>query len=87
MHTITISKLARDLRKILDYAESRGDEIVVVRNRRQIARIGPMARYQTALEALGDLYRTLDDRAGASWVGDSRKGTRTLKTDLRDPWR
>jgi prevent-host-death family protein len=87
MRTISATELARNLRRMLDDVEHRGDEITVVRNNRQIARIIPGAQRQTALEALGNLYRTLDDRAAASWVRDSRKGSRTLKRDLRDPWR
>ena len=87
MRTITATELARNLRQMLDDVEHRGDEIAVVRNNRQIARIVPGAPRQTALEALGDLYRTLDDRAAATWVQDSRKGARTLRRDLRDPWR
>jgi prevent-host-death family protein len=87
MRTITATELARNLRQMLDAVEHRGDEISVVRNNRQIARIIPGAQRQTALEALGDLYRTLDDHAAASWLRDSRKSSRTLRRDLRDPWR
>jgi len=44
---------------------------------------------QTALEVLGDLYRTLDDGTAdalAAAVAKGRKGKRGTLSELRDPW-
>jgi antitoxin (DNA-binding transcriptional repressor) of toxin-antitoxin stability system len=83
--------MARNLRTVLDRIEFAGEEVVVVRNHHQIARIIPGAGYQTALEAMADLYRTLPESAAAGWRADrragrrSKSGTGTLR-ELRDPW-
>jgi hypothetical protein len=37
------------------------------------------------LEALGDLYRTLDEEAADGWLEDARL-PETLDEELRDPW-
>jgi hypothetical protein len=50
-----------------------GEEILVVRNRHQIARIVPGAVYLTALEVMADLYNTLPADAAAGWFADSRQ--------------
>ena len=86
MHkTVTATQLARNLRRMLDEVEFRGTELSIVRNRQAIARIVPGVSRQSALEAMGDLYRTLPDAAAKGWVRDSR--TRRDGLDRRrDPW-
>ncbi|MBU2602231.1 MAG: type II toxin-antitoxin system Phd/YefM family antitoxin [Actinobacteria bacterium] len=88
MRTITATELARNLREVLDRLAIEGEEIIVVRNHRQVARILPGPGHQTALEAMADLYRTLPAEAGAGWLADSRDlpGTGALDDELRDPW-
>ncbi len=45
-------------------------------NKHRIARIIPGSAHLTAIEAMGDLYRTLPEDAAKGWLDDSRtKGT------------
>jgi len=89
MKTITATELARNLRRVLDRLAIEGEEVVIERNREQVARLLPGPARQTALEAMADLYRTLPEDAAANWEADSRKGrwkgTR-LDKGVRDPW-
>jgi len=90
LKTITATNLARNLRRVLDRLAIEGEEIVIERNRQQVARLlpGPPA-HQTALEAMADLYRTLPDDAGATWEADSRKGAvegADWIRGVRNPW-
>jgi antitoxin (DNA-binding transcriptional repressor) of toxin-antitoxin stability system len=82
--SITATDLARNLKRMLDHVEFKRETLAIVRNNQQIARIVPGAAHQTALEAMGDLYRTLSDDAARGWVRDSR--TRGTTKELRDPW-
>jgi antitoxin (DNA-binding transcriptional repressor) of toxin-antitoxin stability system len=87
--TITATELARNLRRILDRLAIEGEEIVIERNREQVARLLPGPARQTALEAMADLYRTLPEDAAANWEADSRKGRwrgSRLDKGIRDPW-
>jgi antitoxin (DNA-binding transcriptional repressor) of toxin-antitoxin stability system len=66
-----------------------GEEIVIERNREQVARLLPGPARQTALEAMADLYRTLPEDAAANWEADSRRGRwkgSRLDKGIRDPW-
>jgi hypothetical protein len=74
---------------VLDSVERDHEEIVLVRNRRQIARLVPEAPCQDALEVFGDLYRTLDQetaKALAAAVSSTRKSRRGRVSELRNPW-
>ncbi len=84
MKTITATELARNFRQYLDQVEHQGEELVVVRNQHQVAKIVPGPVKMTAIEALADLYRTLPADAGKNWLRDSRAGA-TAK-ELRDAW-
>ena len=89
MKTITATELARNLRQVLDRLATEGEEIVVERNREQVARLLPGPARQTALEAMADLYRTLPEDAAATWEADSRRGRwrgSRLNKGVRDPW-
>lgn len=89
MKTITATKLARNLRRVLDRVVADGEEIVIERNHEQIARLVAGPGRQNALEAMADLYRTLPDDVAATWERDARatrwKGSRVDK-GVRDPW-
>jgi antitoxin (DNA-binding transcriptional repressor) of toxin-antitoxin stability system len=88
MKHITATELARRLSEILDRLASEGDEIVIERNHRQVARLVPGPGRLTAVEAMADIYRTLPEDAASSWEADSRanlKGSR-LSKGLRNPW-
>jgi antitoxin (DNA-binding transcriptional repressor) of toxin-antitoxin stability system len=87
--TITATELARNLRQVLDRLAIEGEEIVVERNRAQVARLLPGPARQTALEAMADLYRTLPEDAAATWEADSLRGRwrgSRLDKGVRDPW-
>jgi antitoxin (DNA-binding transcriptional repressor) of toxin-antitoxin stability system len=89
MKIITATVLARNLRRILDRLSIEGEEIVIERNREQVARLLPGPARQNALEAMADLYRTLPEEAGATWEADNRKGRSKgsrLHRGVRDPW-
>ena len=89
MKTITATNLARNLRRVLDRLAIEGEEIVIERNRQQVARLVPGPARQTALEAMADVYRTLPEDAAATWEADSRKGRwkgSRLDKGIRDPW-
>jgi antitoxin (DNA-binding transcriptional repressor) of toxin-antitoxin stability system len=81
--------LARSLRRVLDRLAVEGEEIVIERNREQVARLLPGPARQTALQAMADLYRTLPEDAAATWEADSRRGRwkgSRLDKGVRDPW-
>ena len=98
MTRMTVTEVARNFRAVLDRVEFEGEEVVLIRNQRQVARIVPGAGHQTAIEAMGDLYRTITDEAARSWLDDARGVARSGKggrvrgrprgrvTELRDPW-
>ncbi len=90
MRTISATELARNLSAILDRLTAEGEELVIERNHRALARLVPGPAQMTALEAMADLYRTLPEKAAAGWEKDSRasnlKGDRVVR-GLRDPWR
>jgi len=86
MLRITATELARKFKQMMNLVEFQGEELIIVRNNHQVAKIIPGPATMTALEAMSDLYRTLPDDAGAAWVSDSREGTTDSLTTLRDPW-
>ena len=61
MKTITATELARNLRRVLDRLAVEREEILIVRNYQQVARLLPGAGRQTDWEAMRDLYRRLLD--------------------------
>jgi antitoxin (DNA-binding transcriptional repressor) of toxin-antitoxin stability system len=86
MERITATELARNLRALLDRVSEGREEYLVERGRRPVARILPSPGELTAEQAMADLYRTLPDGAGDSWLEDARKGETVLDDELRDPW-
>ena len=88
MKTLSVTEVARNFSAVLDGVEREQEEVVLVRNRRRIARLIPEPPEQTALEVLGDLYRKLDEGTAdalAATIGDARKGRRGTLDELRDP--
>lgn len=83
MTTITATELARNTREILDRIASRGEAVVVERNRAAIARILPPEPVMTAAQALEGLAPTLTPAQAARWLKDSRG---SFDDTLRDPW-
>lgn len=84
-----MTEVARNFSAVLDAVERRQEEIVLVRNRRPIARLVPEAPAQDAQAVLGDLYRTLDDgtaEALVAAIGSRRRSRRGRVNELRNPW-
>ena len=95
MREITMTELSRNLHELLNQVELAGEELLVVRNHHQIARIIPNTVRLTATEAMADLYQTLSDEAASGWLQDSRQplgdheqensGQGTVD-EMRAPW-
>lgn len=85
MRTVSATELARNFKSMLDSVEFKHEELIVVRNNHEVARIIPGLSTMTALEAMADVYCTLDD-AGATWLADAKRSRNTLKDRIRDPW-
>ena len=89
MKTISVTTVARNFSAVLDALERHQEEILLVRNRRNVARLVPEAPYQDALSVFGDLYRTLDDQSADALLAamtSVRKRRRGRVSELRDPW-
>ena len=91
MKVLTYDSLARDFPKAWAAIETNGEEVVVTRERRRVARIVPEPRPADALEVFGDLYGVLGERSGAALadtLAAARKGGRRCQTlqELRNPW-
>jgi len=88
MKTPSVTEVAWNFSAVLDGVEREQEEVVLIRNRWRIARLIPEPPAQTALEVLGDLYRTLDEgtaEALAAALGGAREGRRGTLDELRDP--
>jgi antitoxin (DNA-binding transcriptional repressor) of toxin-antitoxin stability system len=86
MQTMTATEVNRNFRRVLDALARNADEIVVLRNRQPVARLLPGSPRMTAIEALSDLYRTLNNGEGDAWLRDSRTADRAVRKEMRDPW-
>lgn len=86
MRTVTATELARNFRSMFDQVEFKHEELIVIRNNHEVARIVPGPATMTALEAMADLYRTLPEEAAADWFADSRRTGKGLTDEVRDPW-
>ena len=86
MLQITATELARKFKQMMNLVEFKGEELIIVRNNHQVARIIPGPATMTALEAMSDLYRTLPEDAGATWMKDCREGAVADLSEVRDPW-
>lgn len=85
MQTITATDLSRNFRVMLNRVEFQHEELIIVRNNFPVARLVPGPATMTAGEAFGDLYRTLPEAAGKTWLADSRLND-TTDSEVRDPW-
>ncbi|MCK6501383.1 MAG: type II toxin-antitoxin system Phd/YefM family antitoxin [Nitrospira sp.] len=89
MKTLSVTEVARNFSTVIDRVEHRQEEILLVRNRRRVARLVPEPPHQTALEVFGDLYRTLDEQTAAALtaqVSAARKRRRGRLSELTNPW-
>lgn len=86
MKILTSTEISRNFSRVLDELEHGGEEIVIMRGKHPVAKMVPGAPRLSALEALADLYRTLEDTDGSSWLKDIEEADRRLKKEMRDPW-
>ncbi len=86
MKTLTATEVSRHFSRVLDDLERGGDEVVILRGKHPVAKMVPGAPRMTALEALSDIYRTLDDTEGRTWLEDIAGADRPLRQEVRDPW-
>lgn len=86
MHTVTATELSRNFRVMLDKVEFKHEELIVIRNNHEVARIIPGPATMTALEAMADIYRTLPEDAAVDWLEDSRWTEQGGNDEVRDPW-
>jgi antitoxin (DNA-binding transcriptional repressor) of toxin-antitoxin stability system len=86
MKTMTATEAARNFSRLLDDLEHGGEEIVVIRNKQPVARLIPGTPRMNALQAMSNLYRTLDDAEGEAWLEDIRLADKSAAKEIRDPW-
>lgn len=86
MQSLSATEVARNFSRLLDSLEHGGEEIVVMRNKHPVAKLVPGATRMTAIEALGDIFATLDDAEGSAWLNDIARGDRLRVAESRDPW-
>ena len=89
MKTLSATEVARNFSAVLDALERDQEEIVLVRNQRNVARLVPEAPQLDALNVFGDLYRTLDDETADALsraLASRRKNRRGRVSELRNPW-
>jgi len=85
MVIMTSTEFAKNIKKMLDKVELSGEEIILTRKRHRIARIVPAAHHMTAIEAFGDIYKTISPEAVDGWTEDSRMPA-VLAGEMRNPW-
>ncbi|MBA4417876.1 MAG: type II toxin-antitoxin system Phd/YefM family antitoxin [Syntrophus sp. (in: bacteria)] len=86
MRSVTATELVRNFKQLFDLVEFHGEELTVMRNNHQVAKIVPGLATMNALDAMSDLYRTLPDNAATEWAKDMRENGMALSEDIRDPW-
>jgi len=84
MIIMSVTDFARNMKEVLNQVEYRGEEVLLVRNKRNLVKLVPQLRGSNALEVFSDLYRTLPEQAGETWLEDS-KGSGAA-TEWKDPW-
>lgn len=90
MKRLSVTEAARNFSSLIDDVERDREEIILVRDRKTIARLVPELPAQNAIEVLGDLYGTLDDKTAdalTAAIRRSRKGKGKNLGNLRNPWR
>ena len=89
MITLTVAEAGRNFSKVLDRVERGQEEVLLVRNRRRIARLVPEPPSHNALAVLGDLYCSLDNDTASSLseaIKRGRKGRASTLDALKNPW-
>jgi antitoxin (DNA-binding transcriptional repressor) of toxin-antitoxin stability system len=82
MKTISITRAARDFNAVIARMESEQEEIVIVRNRKPVARLVPEPAGVSAAEMFGDLCGVLDNGT-ADALQEAVDSTRTFGRNLQ----
>lgn len=85
MKTVTATDFSRNFRVMLNRVEFQHEELLITRNNSPVARLIPGPATMTASEAFADLYRSLPQEAGGTWLSDSRL-VDIMTREVRDPW-
>ena len=87
MKEITVVEAASNLSAVLSEMARTDEEVVLVRDNHQVARIVPEPAPQTALEVMGDLYNVLETEAAEAWENQikQRRAAGRL-VELRQAW-
>lgn len=91
MKVLSYDALSRDFTKTWAAIESMGEEVLIKRGRRRVARIVPEPPALTALDVFGDLHGALGEAAGSVLtrkLAEIKSGARRRATlhELRNPW-
>ncbi len=89
MKILSVTEVARHFSEVIDSVEQKQEEIILVRNEKQVARLVPEVAPQNAMEVFGDLYRTLDDETAEALttaINMAKKNRRGRISELRNPW-
>lgn len=86
MMTTTTADLIHHIHRYLHAVETQGEEIAIIRDSMEIARLVPGPSRQTASQVLGDIYGTLTKEAAEGWLADSRSDNGNLDEEIRNPW-
>lgn len=87
MKQMTVDEVANDFSGVLSQVESNKEEVVILRDNHQVARIVPEPAGQTARQVFSDLYQTLDPEAAEVWSQTIRsQGSRGSLAELRCSW-
>jgi hypothetical protein len=84
MIVMSVTDFSRRMKDVLNQVEFQGEEVVLVRNNKKLAKLIPQSSGGTALEVMADLYATLPEIAADAWLEDSRG--RNNAGEIRDPW-
>jgi antitoxin (DNA-binding transcriptional repressor) of toxin-antitoxin stability system len=86
MKTLTATDVSRNFSHVLDDVIFRGEEITITRNKRAIAKLVPGTPHLTAIEALADVYSTIDPGDGKEWIEDIESLNKSMDEERKDPW-
>lgn len=88
MKNITATDLARNLSHYLSELESGGEDLLLVRNDKIVARLVAEPPAVNALDVFGDLYQTLDEDTAQDLTSELQtlKKKDTTISKLRQEW-
>lgn len=89
MKTLNVTEAARDFSSVMKAVEAGQEEVLLMRNRKPVARLVPEPAPQDALEVFGDICGTLDEEAAdalSSAIEGVKKSGRGRVRELRNPW-